>query len=488
MPTRFWALQQRLHPAESRVRLLAEETPASFFAFDLLALGEIDYTPRPFHERRSALEGALAAAAPPIHLTPVTRDERQAREWFEQLEGTDGLIIKDGEQPYRPGERVMRKLKHQRTADCVVAGYRAHASDSRLVGSLLLGLYDDGAAPVEWARAFGGLVPIGVVGAFPMARRRELFTELAPLVVDAADHPWAHAEPEAVGGPGSRWSPGKSLSFVPLRPERVVEVRYGQIDGRRLRYPAQFVRWRPDRDPSSCGLAQLDPPARRPIAPDYDTDPERFRLARSVQRRHARMADIHAQVAQRLLAEGATPVLDVGCGEGELARHLPEGAWVGLDSSRELLARAPRPAHLGDANALPFPDGGFGAVTLLYVLYHLAEPGRALAEAHRVLRPGGMVAVAAPSRHDSPELADALARPALTFDAELAPEMLAEHFARVEVERWDAPLIELPTHEAVREYLVGKGVEPQRARSAAAAASVPLAVTKRGAVAYAWKA
>jgi ATP-dependent DNA ligase len=254
---RFWSLQQRVHPAPSRVKRLAEETPALFYAFDLLALDEVDYTPRPFHERRAALEGALAAAAPPIHLTPITRDERQARQWFDELAGTDGLIAKDGERPYRPGERVMRKFKHHRTADCVVAGYRIHASDPQLLGSLLLGLYDDGATPVPWASAFGGLVPIGVVGSFPKARRRELLAELAPLVIDAADHPWAHAAPEAVGGPGSRWSPGKSLSFVPLRPERVLEVRYGQVDGGRLRYPGQFVRWRPDRDPSSCSTAQL---------------------------------------------------------------------------------------------------------------------------------------------------------------------------------------------------------------------------------------
>ncbi|HYH90395.1 MAG TPA: ATP-dependent DNA ligase [Solirubrobacteraceae bacterium] len=253
----FWALQQRLHPAASRVQRLAGETPAVFYAFDLLALGETDYTPQPFHERRAALEGALGGAAPPIHLTPITRDERQARAWFDELAGTDGLIAKDGEQPYRPGERVMRKFKHHKTADCVVAGYRVHASDPQLVGSLLLGLYDDGSAPVRWADAFGGLVPIGVVGSFPMARRRELLAELAPLVVDAADHPWARAEPETVGGPGSRWSPGKSLSFIPLRPERVLEIRYGQVDGGRLRYPAQFVRWRPDRDPSSCSTAQL---------------------------------------------------------------------------------------------------------------------------------------------------------------------------------------------------------------------------------------
>jgi ubiquinone/menaquinone biosynthesis C-methylase UbiE len=148
--------------------------------------------------------------------------------------------------------------------------------------------------------------------------------------------------------------------------------------------------------------------SRKPVAPDYDQDPGRFRLARSVVRRHTLAEDIHERVAPRLLGEGLTPVLDVGCGEGELARHLPHGAWIGLDSSAEMLSRAPEPATQGDACALPFPDASFGSVALLYVLYHLAEPVRALAEARRVLSPGGLVAVAAPSRHDSPELAHAL--------------------------------------------------------------------------------
>jgi SAM-dependent methyltransferase len=223
---------------------------------------------------------------------------------------------------------------------------------------------------------------------------------------------------------------------------------------------------------------------RRAIPPDYDREPGRFRLARSVQSRHARADDVHEQVARRVVAEGLTPLLDVGCGEGELARRLPDGSWVGLDSSPTMLERAPEPNVQGDATELPFPDSSFGSVALLYVLYHLPEPERALAEARRVLRAGGLVAVAAPSRDDSPELREALPPEPLTFDAELAPELLGELFTSVEVERWDAPLLDLPSREAVRDYLIGKGVEPARARAAAASAEVPMSVTKRGALAF----
>jgi ATP-dependent DNA ligase len=270
----FFALQMRLHPAASRVNLLAERTPASFVAFDLLALNDEDYTARPFRDRRAALERALANAGPPIHLTPITTDETLARRWFEQFEGAglDGLIAKAGDDAYHPGKRVMRKIKHERTADCVVAGYRVHKSGPGAVGSLLLGLFNDGSAPApRWSDAFAGLMPVGVVGAFPMARRRELFEELQPLVIPIDEHPWARAEREAAAYPGSRWNPGKDLSFVPLRPERVVEVRYDYLEGPRFRHTTQFVRWRPDRDPASCGYAQLERPAKVDVAGILET-------------------------------------------------------------------------------------------------------------------------------------------------------------------------------------------------------------------------
>jgi ATP-dependent DNA ligase len=283
----FWALQQRIHPADSRVRMLAERTPASFVAFDLLALGDDDLTARPFAERRARLEQALAGAGPPVHLTPLTRDEDEARRWFEVFEGAglDGLIAKAAEVTYQPNKRVMAKVKHVRTADCVVAGYRVHKTAHNAVGSLLLGLYDDPAAPAvpdewrEWqAGAAGGdggnggplLVSVGVVGAFPMARRLELYAELQPLVTDFAHHPWRWAAEEAEAqsqrGAGHRWNARQDMSFVPLRPERVVEVRYDYMEGFRFRHTAQFVRWRPDRDPASCGYDQLERPVR------YDLD------------------------------------------------------------------------------------------------------------------------------------------------------------------------------------------------------------------------
>jgi ATP-dependent DNA ligase len=261
----FWALQQRIHPAASRVGRLAAETPASFIAFDLLALGGTDLTSTPFAQRRAALEDALAGAAPPVHVTPITRDEAVAQAWFERFEGAgmDGIIAKRPDLTYQPDKRVMTKVKHVRTADCVLAGYRVHKAADDAIGSLLLGLYIDDAMPAsQWGDHTSGLAPVGVIGAFPMARRRELFAELQPLVVDIAEHPWSWAA-GYTGGPegGSRWNPGKDLSFVPLRPERVVEVRYDYLEGARFRHPPQFVRWREDREPESCGYAQLEQPA-----------------------------------------------------------------------------------------------------------------------------------------------------------------------------------------------------------------------------------
>lgn len=267
----FEVLQQRIHPAASRVKRLAAETPASLVAFDLLALGEEDYTERPFAQRRAALAEALGPAKPPIHLTPTTVDRDVAREWFDAFEGAglDGVIAKPVDQPYQSDKRVMWKIKHERTADCVVAGYRLHKSGDDAVGSLLLGLYDDA----------GNLVSVGVIGAFPMARRRELLAELQPLVTDSDEHPWAWAKPDEpatrtpTSSAFSRWNNGKDLSFVPLRPERVVEVRYDHMEGNRFRHTAQFVRWRPDRSPTSCTYAQLVEPVSYDLADVLGLDP-----------------------------------------------------------------------------------------------------------------------------------------------------------------------------------------------------------------------
>jgi SAM-dependent methyltransferase len=224
-----------------------------------------------------------------------------------------------------------------------------------------------------------------------------------------------------------------------------------------------------------------------PVPSDYDQNPGRVRLARSVLRRHAAAPDVHEVVARRFVAEGFARVLDVGCGEGELARHLPDGVWVGLDNSRTMLERAPPGGVLGEASALPFPDESFDGIAILYVLYHLPDPRLALAEAHRAMHPGGLIAVSAPSRHDSPELAHALPKGPLTFDAELAPGLLQELFEELEVVRWDAPLVELPTARAVRDYLVGKQVAPDQEQAVADATELPLSVTKRGALLFARK-
>ncbi len=258
----FEALQLRLHPAASRVRLLAARTPAHFVAFDLLALGSDDYTRRPFAERRAALEAALASARPPVHLTPATTDRAVAEACFTRFEGAglDGIVAKSPGGRYEPDKRVMFKIKHERTADCVVAGYRPHKTGDDAIGSLLLGLYRDS----------GELASVGVIGAFPMATRRELRAELAPLITTFDGHPWNWAGHAGAGaGLGvrtprsaeySRWNAGKDLSFVPLRPERVVEVRYDHLEGSRFRHTAQFARWRPDRSPASCTFGQLEEP------------------------------------------------------------------------------------------------------------------------------------------------------------------------------------------------------------------------------------
>ena len=259
----FEVLQQRIHPAVSRITKLAQETPASFVAFDLLALGDEDWSARPFAERRTALEAALADARAPVHLTPLTADPAVAREWFTQFEGAglDGVVAKPNGLRYAPDKRVMFKIKHQRTADCVVAGYRVHKSGPDSIGSLLLGLYDES----------GALTSVGVIGAFPAARRKELFTELQPLVTTFDEHPWAWAKQEEGtrtprASEGSRWNNGKDLSFTPLRPDLVVEVRYEHMEGERFRHMAQFNRWRPDRDPRSCTYEQLEEPVSYDLA------------------------------------------------------------------------------------------------------------------------------------------------------------------------------------------------------------------------------
>ncbi|MGV1009782.1 MAG: ATP-dependent DNA ligase [Dermatophilaceae bacterium] len=259
----FEVLQQRIHPAVSRVTLLSHQTPASFIAFDLLAEGDIDHTQEPFSTRRAVLERVLAAAQPPIHVTPTTLDHDVAAQWFAQFEGAglDGVVAKPLGGTYQPDKRVMYKIKHQRTADCVVAGYRVHKSGPDSIGSLLLGLYTEA----------GELASVGVIGAFPAAARKALFTELQPLVTTFDEHPWAWAKQlEGARTPRSsefsRWNTGKDLSFVPLRPERVVEVRYEHIEGARFRHTAQFNRWRPDRDPRSCTYEQLEEPVTYDLA------------------------------------------------------------------------------------------------------------------------------------------------------------------------------------------------------------------------------
>jgi ATP-dependent DNA ligase len=250
----FDALQQRIHPAASRVKLLAEQTPASFVAFDLLALGEEDLRQVPFSSRRARLEQALGTARPPLHLTPITSDPAVADNWFERFEGAglDGVVAKPDDIPYLPDQRVMIKVKHERTGDFVVGGFRWYQANREVVGSLMLGLYDD-----------DQLCHVGVIGSFPAARRRELVDELAPYR-NPVDHPWAQWSDFMVadGGrsPGtmSRWNTGKDLSFELLDPQLVVEAAFEHLQGRRLRHTARFRRWRPDRTPESCRYDQLE--------------------------------------------------------------------------------------------------------------------------------------------------------------------------------------------------------------------------------------
>ncbi|WP_409234391.1 ATP-dependent DNA ligase [Streptomyces sp. PA5.6] len=260
----FDALTERIHPAASRVATLAERTPASFVAFDLLALADEALLDAPMADRRALLVKALSGVTAPVHVAPATTDPDVAHVWFEQFEGAglDGVIAKPLDLRYRQNERLMFKIKHERTADCVVAGYRFHKSGP-VVGSLLLGLYDDG----------GALQHVGVCAAFSMKRRAELIEELEPLrMTSAAGHPWsswtdetAHETARMPGAP-SRWTGKKDLSWVPLRPDRVCEVAYDHMEnGQRFRHTAAFRRWRPDRTPESCTYAQLEQPVRHAL-------------------------------------------------------------------------------------------------------------------------------------------------------------------------------------------------------------------------------
>ncbi|WP_306364232.1 ATP-dependent DNA ligase [Nocardia sp. CC227C] len=262
----FDTLQQRLHPAASRVNKLAAETPASFVGFDLLALGDRDLTEEPFEQRRALLETVLDGEFSRTHLTPISDDPAQARDWFTRFEGAgfDGVMVKAKDLPYLQDKRVMLKVKHERTADCVIAGFRWH-KDGEGVGSLLLGLFDDD----------GSLHHVGVASSFTAARRKELVTELEPLRTNALEnHPWrdwadAAAQAKAEGkmpGGVSRWTGGKDLSWEPLRPELVGEVRYEHVMSGRLRHGGRLVRFRTDRTPQSCTYAQLDEVAPAELA------------------------------------------------------------------------------------------------------------------------------------------------------------------------------------------------------------------------------
>src|SRR4051794_36529092 len=253
----FDQLSQRIHPAQSRITMLSDKTPAWFLAFDLLEDADGNHLDTPFEERRARLEKLAKKWKSPFFLTPTTRDAAVARQWFETFEGAgiDGVMAKPLDSSYMPGKRTLTKVKHKRTADCVVAGYRWHKSGP-VVGSLLLGLYDG-----------DSLRHVGVAASFTMARRKELLDELAPYR-DAAgeDHPWMREQAHGPGGSGSRWNAGKDLSFEPLRPELVVEVAYDYMEGARFRHTAQFRRWRSDRDPHTCTFDQLERPLTYAVA------------------------------------------------------------------------------------------------------------------------------------------------------------------------------------------------------------------------------
>jgi ATP-dependent DNA ligase len=253
----FEALLLRIHPAASRVKLLAGESPASYVAFDLLALDADDLRDRPLAERREKLERSLGKARAPVHLTPASTDRAVAQDWFSRFEGAglDGVVAKQLESTYQPGKRAMVKVKHARTADCVVAGFRWHKNGpGTMIGSLLLGLYDDS----------GKLHHVGIASSFTTAKRRDLVQELAPLRERAIDnHPWrdwagAEEGDQRMPGASSRWNRGKDLSWEPLRPERVCEVAYDHLQGDRFRHATHFQRWRPDKDPRSCRYDQLE--------------------------------------------------------------------------------------------------------------------------------------------------------------------------------------------------------------------------------------
>ncbi|HET6873999.1 MAG TPA: ATP-dependent DNA ligase [Acidimicrobiales bacterium] len=250
----FEVLSQRIHPAASRVEMLARETPARFVAFDLIAEGDLDLREVPFSSRRERLEVLLGDAEPPVHLTPITDDPSVARDWFERFEGAglDGVVAKGTGVGYLPDQRVMIKVKHERTGDFVVGGFRWYAADRSVVGSLMLGLYEG-----------GELHHVGVIGSFPREQRRRLVEELAPFR-DPTEHPWSQwsefmvADGGRAPGVGNRWNAKKDLSFELLRPELVVEAAFEHLQGRRLRHTARFRRWRPDRVAESCTYDQLD--------------------------------------------------------------------------------------------------------------------------------------------------------------------------------------------------------------------------------------